>query len=58
MLAMPRTIVRKMTGVMIIFTRFMNVSPTGLIALAVSGDTRPSSDAQAIATRTWTVRFW
>ena len=45
MLAMPSTIVRKMTGVITIFTRFTNVSPTGFIFRATSGATMPSSNA-------------
>src|SRR6266536_3354139 len=49
--------VRKMIGAMIIRTRFTKVSPTGFIALAVSGARTPSSTPSAMATRTRKVRF-
>ena len=42
---------------MIIFTRLMNVSPTGLSDFPVPGATTPSRIPMLIATRTWTVRF-
>ncbi len=54
---MPSTIVRKMTGPIIIFTRFTNVSPIGFIARAVSGEKTPSMTPRRIAVSTWTVRF-
>ena len=57
MLAIPSTMVRKMTGAITILMRFTNTSPSGRIALAVSGATSPSTTASAMATRTWTVRF-
>ena len=50
--AMPNTIVRKMTGVMIIFTRFTNVSPTGFIAFPTSGAKAPSRTPSVIAVKT------
>ena len=52
MLAMPWTIVRKMIGVITIFTRLMNVSPRGLSDLPVSGDTTPSRMPSETATST------
>src|SRR6476661_9197910 len=57
MLAIPSTMVRKMTGAITILIRFTNTSPSGRIAFAVSGATSPSTTASAMATRTWTVRF-
>src|SRR3954471_8956637 len=57
MLAIPRTIVRKMIGPMTILTRFTKVSPNGLMALAVLGERTPRSTPRAIAIRTRTVRF-
>src|SRR5579862_2744461 len=50
--AMPRTTVRKITGVITILTRLTKVSPTGRIALPAAGSSTPSSAPQAIATRT------
>src|SRR5437868_6363954 len=55
--ATPSTMVRKMIGAMIIRTRFTKVSPSGFIALAVSGTRTPSSTPSAMATRTRKVRF-
>src|SRR5690242_9678316 len=57
MLAMPRVIVRKITGAMTIRTRFTKVSPTGLIARPALGQPRPRRMPKQMATRTWTVRF-
>lgn len=57
MLAIPSTMVRKMTGAITILIRFTNTSPRGRMAFAVSGATSPSTTASAMATRTWTVRF-
>src|SRR6185369_5480709 len=57
MLEIPSTIVRKITGVMIIFTRFTKVSPTGFIALAAPGANRPRSTPSEMAKRTWNVRL-
>ena len=54
---MPATMVRKMTGVTIIFTRLMNVSPIGFIWRAVSGENSPRATPALIATRTWTVEI-
>ena len=52
--AMPVTMVRKMTGAMIIFTSLMKASPSGFIASPVSGAKWPSRTPAAIATSTWT----
>ena len=57
MVAIPSTIVRKMTGAITIFTRFTNVSPTGFMARPAAGETSPSRTPKEIATRTWTVRL-
>ena len=55
--AMPVTIVRKTIGATTIFTRLMNVSPSGLRDFANSGRTMPSAMPMATATRTWNVRL-
>ena len=52
MLAMPCTMVRKMIGVITIFTRLMNVSPMGLSDLAKSGATTPRMMPSETATST------
>ena len=57
MLAMPWTIVRKMIGVITIFTRLMKVSPSGLRAFPTSGATTPTTTPQVTATSTCTVRL-
>src|SRR4026208_521191 len=57
MFAMPRVIVRKMIGPITILTSEMNVSPSGRIARAVSGETMPRITPIAIATSTRKVRF-
>src|ERR1051325_8678937 len=57
MFAIPRTIVRKMIGPMTIFTRLMKTSPSGFMALAVSGAMTPRRMPRAMAIKTRTVRL-
>ena len=54
--AMPITMVRKITGAMIIFTSFTNPSPSGFRYSAIQGSPRqkwPISPPTRIAVRTW-----
>ena len=50
--AMPVTMVRKITGAMIIFTSLMKASPSGFSASPNAGAKWPSSAPSAIATST------
>ena len=52
--AMPVTMVRKITGAMIIFTSLMKASPSGLSCSANAGSKWPSSAPSAIAISTCT----
>ncbi|MNV91306.1 hypothetical protein D3C71_1857860 [compost metagenome] len=52
MLAMPVTMVRKITGAMIIFTSLMKPSPSGLSAAPYWGSRYPSSTPRMMATIT------
>ena len=52
--AMPVTMVRKITGAMIIFTSLMKPSPSGLSASPVAGQKWPMSTPARIAISTWT----
>ena len=51
--AMPVTMVRKITGAMIIFTSLMKASPSGLNCSAYWGSMWPSSTPATMATTTW-----
>ncbi len=52
MLAMPLTMVRKITGAMIIFTSLMKASPSGLRLSAKAGSKWPNRAPRTIATTT------
>ncbi len=52
--AMPVTIVRKITGAMIILISLMNPSPSGFSASPVAGQKWPIITPSRIATTTWT----
>jgi hypothetical protein len=51
--AMPVTIVRKMTGVMIILTSLMNPSPIGFSERPNSGNAQPTATPSAMPRSTW-----
>ena len=51
--AMPVTMVRKITGAMIIFTSLMKASPSGLSAAPVAGAKCPMATPAAMAISTW-----
>ena len=51
--AMPVTMVRKITGAMIIFTSLMKASPRGFIDSASAGSKCPSVAPSTMATITW-----
>ena len=53
MCAMPTTTVVKTIGAISIFTSLMKPSPSGFIAAARSGETRPKRMPSAMPTRTW-----
>src|SRR5262249_31835777 len=53
MWAMPTTTVVNTIGAIIIFTSLMNPSPSGRMAAACSGETKPKMTPIAIATSTW-----
>src|SRR5579859_1747233 len=55
--AMPLTMVRNTTGPITMRIRRMKPSPSGFIAVPVSGAQCPTAMPMAIAVRTWTVRF-
>ena len=52
MRAMPTTTVQKITGVMIIFIRLINASPSGFNFTAISGEIKPNAIPSAMPTRT------
>ena len=51
--AMPTTTVQKMIGVMTILMSLMKPSPSGFIAVPVSGKKWPSRTPMTMATITW-----
>jgi len=51
--AMPVTMVRKITGAMIILTSLMNASPSGLRASPYAGSKCPSNTPRTMASTTW-----
>ena len=56
-LAMPTTMVAKITGVMIILISLMNVKASGLSCSPVFGANRPTSEPRNTATMTCTYIF-
>ena len=54
--AMPVTMVRKMTGAMIIFTNLMKASPSGLRLSPKLGQKWPMIAPATMAVRTWKYR--
>src|SRR4051812_23611048 len=55
---MPRTIVQKMTGLIIIFTRLTKPVPSGFSCLAKSGAAKPTAMPSPTATTTATYSQW
>ncbi len=57
MWAMPTTTVVKTIGAISIFTSLMKPSPSGFIAAACSGETKPKMTPTAMAISTWKYRL-
>jgi hypothetical protein len=55
--AIPLTIVQKTTGAIIIFTSFMNASPSGFNLVAKAGKKKPRAIPIRMAIITWTYKL-